>query len=175
MVTNNTDGIADGGRYAQPDGSGAAMQDSTRQGSRGGEPAGIDYLNCFKASLDGIDSHANVQRMRFISAAMSGDINAMREHVKALPSVDAPDPWGTTPLAFVVTAGNREAVAELLSMGADPLRMNRAGRSPLDNAMDAQPPMEDIANLLKRAAGLDDDGRHRHAWRDETSPDGKAR
>jgi hypothetical protein len=113
----------------------------------------LTHQSCAKVDMKNVDDHASVQRMRFTSAAMSGDIPAMRGLLKTLSSPDEPDPWGATPLTFAVMVGNRAGIEELLRMGADPLRRNRSGRSPLDNAMDAFPIMPDIIELLKRAAG----------------------
>jgi hypothetical protein len=110
--------------------------------------------SCVKADLEKCDSCTNVRRMRFTSAAMSGDIPAMRAYLKAMSSPDEPDPWGTTSLSFAVMVGNREGIAELLRMGADPTRRNRSGRSALDCALDARPVAEDILEMLVKAAGV---------------------
>jgi hypothetical protein len=122
-------------------------------------PVAGEFSVCEAAEMDEANTHTSFQRMRFTMAAMAGDIVTMRMCLPELPDVDFPDPWGATTLAFAVMAGNLESVEELLNMGADPSFANHGGRTPLDLARHAFPPMPEICALLQQAADSNG-GRH---------------
>ena len=53
-------------------------------------------------------------------AAVTGDLDSLREHVRRGTSVDVRDEAGYTPLLWAAMAGNEEAALFLLDHGADP-------------------------------------------------------
>lgn len=67
------------------------------------------------------------------------------------PRVDlnAPDPWGRTPLMRFAAANNAEYVARLLALGASPGDVDREGRTAMERTTDPT-----IQKLLKQRGGM---------------------
>lgn len=63
--------------------------------------------------------------------------------------LNAPDPWGRTPLMRFAAANNTEYVARLLAMGASPGEVDRDGRTAMDRTTDPT-----IQKLLKQRGGM---------------------
>lgn len=63
--------------------------------------------------------------------------------------LNAPDPWGRTPLMRFAAANNTEYVARLLAMGASPGEVDRQGRTAMERTTDPT-----IQKLLKQRGGM---------------------
>jgi outer membrane protein assembly factor BamB len=98
-----------------------------------------------------------------VTAAIAGDVAAVRRMVDGGAAVDSADRWGSTALAFAASEGHVEVVRFLLERGADPSQPERFfGQSPLARALGSGPFTEglpperiEIALLLLRH-GADD-------------------
>ena len=63
--------------------------------------------------------------------------------------LNAPDPWGRTPLMRFAAANNTEYVARLLALGASPGEVDRDGRTAMDRTNDPT-----IQKMLKQRGGM---------------------
>lgn len=70
------------------------------------------------------------------AAARSGDVEALRAHLKPGADIDKKDQFGTTALHWAVALGRVEAVKLLLQKGADVNEGNNEGKTPLDETFE---------------------------------------
>ncbi|MCH2367410.1 MAG: ankyrin repeat domain-containing protein, partial [Planctomycetes bacterium] len=70
------------------------------------------------------------------AAARSGDVEALRNHVKPGADINKKDQFGTTALHWAVALGRVEAVKFLLQKGADVNESNNEGKTPLDETFE---------------------------------------
>lgn len=79
------------------------------------------------------------------------DTKGVLEVILKDPRLDlnAPDPWGRTPLMRFAAANNTEYVARLLAMGASPGEVDRDGRTAMERTTDPT-----IQKLLKQRGGM---------------------
>ena len=71
------------------------------------------------------------QRISLHAAALEGNVDVIRRHVKAGSDLDKKDMYGSTPLIIAATFGKTEAAAELIEAGADMQITNNEGSAPL--------------------------------------------
>jgi len=64
-------------------------------------------------------------------AALQGNLDAIRRHIKAGTDLNAKDAYGSTPLTVAATFGKTEAAQILLEGGADPGVRDKNGSTPL--------------------------------------------
>ena len=64
-------------------------------------------------------------------AVLQGNLNAVKQHIKAGTDLNEKDQFGSTPLIIAVTFGKNEIVKELIKAGADLNLTNNEGSSPL--------------------------------------------
>jgi CubicO group peptidase (beta-lactamase class C family) len=65
------------------------------------------------------------------AAALQGDLEAVRAHIRAGADLDARDPYGSTPLILATTFGRTEVARALIAAGADLSIADRHGSRPL--------------------------------------------
>lgn len=68
-------------------------------------------------------------------AALTGDLEAVRGHIRAGTDLDAPDAFGSTPLAIAITFGRDDVARALIEGGADLEATNRERSTPLHLAV----------------------------------------
>ncbi len=68
------------------------------------------------------------------NAALSGHIEAVKQHIAAGTDVNAKDGWGMSPLHWAVERGRKETAELLIAKGADVNAKNDFGQTPLDRA-----------------------------------------
>jgi CubicO group peptidase (beta-lactamase class C family) len=67
-------------------------------------------------------------------AVLTGDIDAVQQHIEAGSDLNERDSYGSTPLVIATTFGRTEAARVLLDGGADPETRNNDGSAPLQIA-----------------------------------------
>jgi uncharacterized protein len=112
---------------------------------------------CFRNSalLLALAAAGILQGARLTDAVKAGAIEDVRAALRSKVDVNAPDPDGTTALAWAVEADNLPITQLLLKSGADPKAANRYGVTPLSLAATNRNPA--IARALL-AAGADANG-----------------
>jgi ankyrin repeat protein len=90
------------------------------------------------------------------SAALDGNIEAVKRHLAAGANVNAPNTYGWTALYWASSRGHKEIVELLIANGADVNQTSDRGDTPLDGAIDPHPtldPQPEIADLLRKHGG----------------------
>ena len=64
-------------------------------------------------------------------AALTGDLEAVQQHIASGSNLDEKDPWGSTPLIVAATFGNDDVAKALIEAGADLAIANSDGSTPL--------------------------------------------
>jgi uncharacterized protein len=83
-------------------------------------------------------------------AAMTGNIEAVKQHLAAGAEVDAKDyDLGWTPLHYAALGGHKEVAELLIAKGAEVNAKDKDGRTPLGLAK----PYPEIADLLRKHGG----------------------
>lgn len=70
-------------------------------------------------------------RISLHAAALEGNVDVIRQHIKAGSDLDKKDMYGSTPLIIAVTFGRTEAAGALIEGGADMGISNNEGSTPL--------------------------------------------
>jgi len=86
-----------------------------------------------------------------VSAAESGNIEAVKQHLAAGVDVNAKNKNGTTPLHKATGRGHKEVAELLIANGADVNAKLDGGQTPLDSAIEYNQPQ--IADLLRKHGG----------------------
>ena len=84
-------------------------------------------------------------------AAMSGNIEAVKQHLSAGTNVNAKDKGGVTPLHYAARFDYKKIVELLIATDADVNAKNKNGSTPLDRAI--QYKKTEIADLLRKHGG----------------------
>jgi len=77
------------------------------------------------------ETAARPPRVPLHTAALQGNVTAVRQHIKAGSDLDRKDAYGSTPLVVAATFGKTEAARALIEAGADTSISNREGATPL--------------------------------------------
>lgn len=72
-----------------------------------------------------------VPQLNIHAAAYLGDLNAIKQHIKAGTDLNQKDEYGSTPLTIAATFGKTEAAKALIEGGADINLSNADGSTPL--------------------------------------------
>jgi hypothetical protein len=84
-------------------------------------------------------------------AALQGNIEAIRQHIKAGSDLNEKDAYGSTPLIVAVTFGKTEVARALIEAGADMKVRDNYGSTPLFRGMrDIFPCKEDFEKFFCR-------------------------
>ena len=84
-------------------------------------------------------------------AAMSGNIEAVKQHLAEGVDVNAKDGVGRTPLHEAATYGDEEVAALLIAKSADVNAKDNAGTTPLDYAITFK--RTELADLFRKHGG----------------------
>ena len=90
------------------------------------------------------------------SAAIDGNIEAVKRHLAAGANVNAPNTYGWTALYWASSRGHKEIVELLIANGAYVNPTSDRGVTPLDGAIDPHPTLDrqpEIADLLRKHGG----------------------
>ena len=68
------------------------------------------------------------------TAALQGNVEAIRQHIKAGTDLNEKDAWGSTPLIIAATFGKTEVAKALIGAGADMNATNNDGATALHAA-----------------------------------------
>ena len=85
------------------------------------------------------------------SAALDGNIEAVKRQLAAGANVNAPNTDGVTHLAVAVDKGHKEIVEILIANGADVNAQIMFGQTPVDYAINFKHP--EIADLIRKHGG----------------------
>ncbi len=69
------------------------------------------------------------------AAALTGDLDAIRQHIKAGTDLNKKDAYGSTPLVIAITFGKKDVAIALIEAGADVNLLNNDGSTPLHSAV----------------------------------------
>lgn len=88
-----------------------------------------------KASMSGAKSEAKVPEIDIHTAAVTGNLEALRQHIEAGADINEKDPFGgSSPLISAAVFGKTEAAKILIDAGADINFQNNDGSTALHSA-----------------------------------------
>ena len=91
----------------------------------------ISIVGCSKKEDPNIDTKPTAPDVSLQIAALQGNVNVIRQHIKADSNLNVKDEYGSTPLIIATTFDKTDAAIALIEGGADLEITNNEGASPL--------------------------------------------